>query len=128
MRGVSRILWRLLAISALILGLIGIPLPGLPTVPFMIVAAWAGSKGWPALEIWLLNHADFGEPIRQWRAYRAIPTKAKILSSVMMFFSGIIFWLMDHHLYLKCTISIVFVLVAVWIWRRPTPHSRNSYE
>ena len=44
---------------------IGAVLPGLPTVPFLLVAAWAGGKGWPALEVKLLNHPRYGPTLRR---------------------------------------------------------------
>ncbi|HPU51492.1 MAG TPA: DUF454 family protein, partial [Burkholderiaceae bacterium] len=53
-RAVAQALWRLLALLCVVLGLIGVILPGLPTVPFLLVAAWAGGRGWPRLEAWLL--------------------------------------------------------------------------
>ncbi len=43
-------LWRILACISLLLGLIGVVLPGLPTVPFLLVSAWSAGKGWPRLE------------------------------------------------------------------------------
>ncbi len=50
------LLWRCLAVTALLLALIGVFLPVMPTVPFLLLAAWAASKGWPQLEIWLVDH------------------------------------------------------------------------
>ena len=67
-----RLLWRTLAVLSLLLGVVGAVLPVLPTVPFLILAAWAGGKGWPALEHWLLNHAHFGPGIRRWRERGAV--------------------------------------------------------
>ncbi|WP_416307307.1 YbaN family protein [Neptunicella sp. SCSIO 80796] len=122
----TKLHWRILALLFLMLGLIGIPLPGLPTVPFILLSAWAGSKGWPALENWLLNHPIFGESIKQWRRYGAIPIKAKILSSLMMLLSAIIFWLTEYRLYFKIGLSLMFVAVAIWIWRRPDSTDTNE--
>ncbi len=73
-RLLSLLIWRTLAMLCLLLGLVGVFVPGLPTVPFMLLAAWAGSKGWPALETWLLNHPRHGPPIRRWPATsRSLP-------------------------------------------------------
>ena len=36
--------WRSIALIFLLLALIGIALPVMPTVPFLLVAAWAGGK------------------------------------------------------------------------------------
>ena len=46
-RAVVVLLWRVLALVCVALALVGVVLPGLPTVPFLLVAAWAGSRGWP---------------------------------------------------------------------------------
>src|SRR5690606_19019222 len=54
-RSVALALWRSLAIACVALALLGTVLPVLPTVPFLLVAAWAGSRGWPRLETWLLE-------------------------------------------------------------------------
>jgi uncharacterized protein len=59
--------WRALAVVCVALGLVGMFLPVLPTVPFLLVAAWAAGKGWPRLETWLLDHPRFGPTIRRWR-------------------------------------------------------------
>jgi hypothetical protein len=66
----TALFWRTLALTALMLGAIGIVLPGLPTVPFLILAAWSGSRGWPALEAHLLDHPKHGDTIRRWRQDR----------------------------------------------------------
>lgn len=66
------------------LGLIGVVLPGLPTTPFMLVAAYSFSKGSPRLRNWLLDHATFGPPIHDWEDRGAISRRAKILAVVMM--------------------------------------------
>ena len=53
-RPMVTVLWRVLAVVSLVLALIGVVLPGLPTVPFLLVSAWAASRGWPRLERWIL--------------------------------------------------------------------------
>src|SRR5690554_4823411 len=86
-------LWRLASVFAVLLAVIGIALPGLPTVPFLILAAWCAGKGWPRLEQWLLTHPTFGPPIRQWRAHGVVPRKAKYIASVMIMISMCLLWL-----------------------------------
>ena len=48
--------WRCLVVIFVILGFIGVLLPGMPTTVFLILAAWAASKGWPQMDAWLINH------------------------------------------------------------------------
>jgi uncharacterized protein len=118
-RTVARLLWRALALLSLVLAVIGVVLPVLPTVPFLILAAWAGGKGWPALEAWLLNHAHFGPGIRRWRERGAVPRRAKWLATVMMTCSAVLLVLSPALLAVKIAVPAVMVGVAIWLWRRP---------
>ncbi len=115
----ARAAWRVLALLALLLGLVGIVVPGLPTVPFLLVAAWAGGKGWPALEAWLLAHPRHGPAIRRWREHGAIPRRAKWAASGMMLFSATVLWFTALPLALRLGLPLLMAAVAVWMWRRP---------
>lgn len=80
----KRPLWLALGLGALALGLVGIVLPVLPTTPFVILAAFAFGKAAPAWAARLEGHRRFGPLIRDWRARRAIPARAKALAVAMM--------------------------------------------
>src|SRR5690606_4026642 len=71
------LLWRIFAGLMVLLGMAGAVLPVLPTVPFLLVAAWAASRGWPSLEARLLAHPKHGPYIVRWRERGAVPRKAK---------------------------------------------------
>jgi uncharacterized membrane protein YbaN (DUF454 family) len=118
-RGLARLLWRALALLSVLLGLIGIVLPGLPTVPFLLLAAWAGGKGWPALETWLLNHPRHGPAIRRWRERGAVPRRAKWAATGMMTLSASLLALSAAPLAVKLGTPAVMAAVAIWLWRRP---------
>ena len=118
-RGLKTILWKSLALICLALATVGIVLPGLPTVPFLIAAAWAGGKGWPRFEQWLLEHPRHGPTIRRWRDHRAVPRRAKILAVCMMFLSATILILSPAALWLKITVPAVMLLVGIWLWNHP---------
>ena len=119
-RRMAVLAWRALALVFLGLGLIGIALPVMPTVPFLIASAWAASRGWPAFEAWLLAHRVFGPPIVQWRQHGAIPRRIKWLSCSMMacsalgmqFFPAIPLWL-------RIAVPALMAAVALWMWARP---------
>lgn len=113
------LLWRALAVLSLALGLIGVVLPVLPTVPFLLLAAWAAGKGWPALERWLLDHAQFGPYIRNWRERGAVPRRAKWLATAMMATSALLLALSPLHLIARVGAPAVMLAVAIWLWRRP---------
>ncbi|MDP3123653.1 MAG: YbaN family protein, partial [Thiobacillus sp.] len=66
------------------LGALGMVVPGLPTVPFMLLALWAFSKSSKRFHCWLYTHRVFGPSLQQWQAHRVIPLKAKIVSLLSM--------------------------------------------
>ena len=93
--------------------------PVLPTVPFMIVAAWAGSKAWPALERRLLEHPAYSGVIRNWRERGAVPRRAKGLATLMMILSALALQVTSTSLWLTLGAPLLMLAVAVWLWRRP---------
>ena len=111
--------WRTLAIVAMALGTIGVVLPIVPTVPFLLLAAWAASKGWPALEQRLLNHPVHGHHIRRWRTHGAISRRAKWLATVMMFGSITMLQFLPVALWVRIAIPTVMLTVLLWLWSRP---------
>lgn len=118
----ARLLWRLLAIIGLALAVIGTLLPVMPTVPFLLVALFAASRGWPELERWLLAHPVFGKHLVDWRERGAVSRRAKwfatagiaagIVSSVVLV--GPARWIV------ALPVSVM-LLVLAWLWRRPEP-------
>ena len=66
-----RALWLSAGLVALLLGVVGIFLPLLPTTPFVLLAAACFSRGSTRCERWLLSHRTFGPMVRDWRRHRA---------------------------------------------------------
>ena len=120
-QALTRLLWRGLALLSLALGLVGVVLPVMPTVPFLLLAAWAAGKGWPALERWMLDHAHFGPHIRRWRENGAVPRRAKWLATVMIAGSALMLVVSPLPQAIKIAVPTVMAAVAIWLWRRPEP-------
>lgn len=66
------------------LGFIGILLPGLPTTPFLLVAAGCYARSSDRLYNQLLNSRRFGPFIRRFQEERAIPRRVKVRSILIM--------------------------------------------
>ncbi|NLZ42180.1 MAG: DUF454 domain-containing protein [Comamonadaceae bacterium] len=111
--------WRVFALTSLLLGFIGIFVPGLPTVPFLLLAAWAGSRGWPALEAWLLEHPRHGAAIRRWRERGAVTRRAKCWASATMVASLALLFASAAPRALVLGVTLFVSVVALWLWRRP---------
>ena len=114
-----RALWVLAGGVALMLGLVGIFLPLVPTVPFVLLAAFCFSRGSERCERWILAHPRFGPLVSDWRTHRSIPRGVKWLATAMMSVSsGLAWWLMPSHV--GWIPGACCALVAAWLWRLPT--------
>ncbi|WP_225876176.1 YbaN family protein [Lysobacter solisilvae (ex Woo and Kim 2020)] len=114
-------LWWLLAYASLALGLIGIVVPGLPTVPFVLLAAYAAARGSQRLRERLLAHRQFGPLIRDWEAQGAVSRRAKRLASGMMAACALVMFLTAPKWWMAATGTAIMAAVAAWLWRRPEP-------
>jgi uncharacterized protein len=105
-------------VLALVLAVIGIVLPILPTTPWVIVAAFCFAKAEPKWEKRLLDDPRFGPYIIAWRDRQAIPRLGKIAAVVMLVVSSGVGWyrLPIEWAWLP---SVVAILVGTWIWTRP---------
>ncbi len=117
----SRLLWWLLAYTCLLLGLIGIVLPGLPTTVFILLAAWAATRGSPRLQAWLERHPRFGPAIRNWRDHGTVPRSAKRLATWMMVLSWLTTTATTRDWRISAGLLVILVGVGTWLWRRPEP-------
>ena len=80
----ARWLLQALAGVCVLLGIIGIFVPVMPTVPFLIVAGWAASRSSPRLHRWLLEHPRFGHILRDWYEAGVVPRRAKWITTLMV--------------------------------------------
>ena len=116
-----RWLWWLLAWTSLGLGLIGIVLPGLPTVPFVLLSAYAAARGSQRLHDWLHAHPRLGPPIREWEREGAVRRRAKWLATIMMTACGLLMVAVAPRWWMAAFGIGVMATVATWLWRRPEP-------
>lgn len=113
--------WWLLAYASLGLGLLGVLLPGLPTVPFILLSAYAASRGSARLHRWLLRHRLFGPMIVDWQRHGAVSRRAKwAASGAMLACAGVLWWLATSP-WMAAVPTAIMTCVAAWLWRRPVP-------
>ena len=67
-----------------VLGILGIFLPLLPTTPFLLLGASCYVKGSERLYSWLINNRFLGVYIKNYREKKGIPMKAKIIAISML--------------------------------------------
>lgn len=118
---IGRFFWLGLAWVSLGLAMAGAVLPLLPTTPFLLLSAWAATKGSPRLALWLQQHPRFGPLLRAWREEGAIPRSAKVTGLALILFSWLtLFWL-GADWRLLAVLGLLFVTGGTWLATRPLP-------
>ncbi len=96
-----KVFWAFLGLLSLSLGVIGIFLPGLPTTPFLLLAAGLFAQSSAKLHHFLINNRFLGPYIKKFREEKGLTLRTKIHSIVLL-------WSM-------VSISVLFMIEAQWI-------------
>ena len=121
-----RFVWVQVAFAALgtlflLLGIIGIFMPILPTTPFLLLATACYARSSRRFYNWLMNHPALGPLIVEWRTYRSIPWRIKLVAVATMtltFGSSIIFFIKDG--WLQFALAFFGVMMVIWLYRIPS--------
>ena len=113
--------WCALAYLSLGIGIVGIFVPGLPTTVFVLIAAWAATRGSQRLHDWLLGHPRFGPSIRNWREHGAVSLYGKRMATLTMAVCAAITLWCVPVLWVKVVSIGSMSVVCAWLWTRPLP-------
>jgi len=121
-----RFVWVQVAFGALgtlflLLGIVGIFMPILPTTPFLLLATACYARSSRRFYNWLMNHPSLGPLIVEWRTYRSIPWRVKLVAVATMtltFGSSIIFFIPNG--WLKLALAFFGLTMVVWLYRIPS--------
>jgi len=115
--------WLLMAAGALcvVLGVIGIFLPLLPTTPLMLLAAACFARSSRRFHDWLLANRTFGPLILEWEKHRSIPRRTKFTAIALMSATltvSIVFFVEPR--WLQGLLAAFGVALATWMYRIPS--------
>lgn len=117
-RTVRWLLWLAGTVS-LVLGLIGVVLPGLPTTPFVLLAAACYAKASPRLHAWLVHHRFLGPMVRDWETHRSLTRRTKTLAiTSMLVMVGFSAWIFHEQTWLLVSLlagALIGVIVVACI-------------
>lgn len=106
---------------ALLLGIIGIVLPGLPTTPFVLVAAACYARASPRFYFWLVHNPTFGPLIREWRLHRSIPWRIKLVAITTMGLTlSVSLWQFQDKPLLQISLATLGIATLIWMSRIPS--------
>jgi uncharacterized protein len=119
-RLVRGLLWAAGTVS-LILGLIGVVLPGLPTTPFVLLAAACYAKASPRLHAWLLNHRWTGPMLRDWESDRSLTRRNKVIAvGSMLLMVSLSIWSFRGRVVAQLVLAVLGAIGAWVVLRIPT--------
>lgn len=120
-----RWLYAALAYVCVALALAGLMLPGLPTTPFVLLAAWSASRGSRKVHGWLHRHPHFGPALADWRERRAVSGGAKASAVVLLTVSWLVLAWRGAPGWLLAGLFALFLGVAAYVVTRPRPLARR---
>ena len=119
--GVTRWPYALAAYVFTGLAFLGVAVPGLPTFPFLLLAAWAAARGSKRLHHWLYEHPRFGAALIDWERERAVSRRSKVLAVALMGVSWLILLWRTDGPWVPVGLAALFLVVGTWLVRRPEP-------
>ncbi|MCS4509771.1 YbaN family protein [Xylophilus ampelinus] len=110
-----------MAVVCIVLAMIGVLVPGMPSTVFVILAAWAAARSSPALHDRLLRNPLFGPLLREWQSGGCVSRRAKWSASIAMgacavFVLGTVRNVWVASLAIGCMDGVL-----AWLWCRPEP-------
>jgi uncharacterized membrane protein YbaN (DUF454 family) len=102
------------------MGFVGLFVPMLPGVVFLIVAAACFSRASPRFEAWLLDHPLMGPPVRAWRDDGVIPTGIKLAAIASLAVSFTVIAILGAPLFVLAAVAAGMLGVAFFIVTRPS--------
>lgn len=116
-----KILLLVIGYLSLALGILGIFLPLLPTVPFLLLTAWCFAKASPRLHQRFLRYRWFRFYIRGYLEGRGVSQKVKWISLTLLWISGLFsVTVLIQPLWAKIVVVVILTTVTVHIVRIPS--------
>lgn len=86
--------------TSVVLGFIGVFVPGMPTTTFLLIAAWCFYRSSDKAHDWLINHRVLGPYVRDFLSGKGMPMKSKVIAISMI--------------WLTCGSSAWFFIPVLW--------------
>ncbi|MDF1551893.1 MAG: YbaN family protein [Deferrisomatales bacterium] len=117
----TRLVALILAYFFLAMAIVGMFLPVLPTVPFLLLAAWFAARGSDRLHGWLYAHPHLGRLLIDWEQQRAVSRTSKVVAVLMLIVSYVVIYNRVDNLLFIVVVAVLFFAVATFLVSRPEP-------
>ncbi len=122
-----RIVWLAGGFMFLGLGILGIPLPILPTTPFLLAALFCFTKGSKRVHTWFLTTSLYKNHVKEFNETRAMTLKSKIY--ILSFASSMLLvgYYFSDNVYARITIAVLIVIkYYVFIFKINTANEKTK--
>ncbi len=112
-----------------LLGILGVFLPLVPTTPFLLVAVACYANSSPQLHRKLLNNRYFGSTLKQWEENKSISRSAKIKAmSLIAVTFAISIGVLHQKILLQAGLTVLGICLLIYMWRlkESSPEQVNS--
>ena len=100
---------------SLVIGVIGIFVPLLPTTPLLLLSAYCYLKSSEKLYNMLMNSNHLGEYIKNYMEHRAVTKKAKYITLIILWLSLTASIILINILYVRLLLVIVGIAVSIHV-------------
>ncbi len=124
----TRGLWLTLGLSFVALGSVGVVIPGLPTTPFMLLAAACFARSSERFYTWVITNPIFGKQVVRYRAGHGLRPGVKLLaSSLAGLFMGYaaLFGVPAEQVWLRVLVALTGAFGVWFILSRPTDRGED---
>jgi uncharacterized membrane protein YbaN (DUF454 family) len=116
MKKILKHLWIAIGTISLIIGVIGLLLPVIPTTPFILLSAFCYARGSKRLHNWLTSNRFFGFYIKNYEEGKGIPFKIKVYAISLLWLSTFFtLMLFLNNFYMKVSFIILVILLTIYI-------------
>ena len=116
-------------VISLLLGIIAIVIPLLPTTPFLLLSAACFARSSDKFYHRLITHPWFGKYIENYRSGRGIPLKVKLVTIGLLWLSiGTSIILFVDFFWAKVIILLIAACVSCYLLTRPTLKSEPQHR
>ncbi len=120
-----KILYIAAGTLSVLLGIVGIVVPGLPTTPFILLAGWFYLRSSKRLYQKLANHKQLGKYVQSYQ--NGLPRKAKYRTFLLMWPMILLSCIMFIHIWpIRVAVLLSGAAGTIVVWRLREPDEDNA--
>ena len=126
MRNLKKKLYITFGFLAVALAIVGVFIPGLPTVPFLLVALFCFERSSKKYHDMIMNNKYFGPVLQDYYSGKGLTSSVKI-KAILFLSCGMIFSIYKiQNLHARIALAIVWLGVAIHIILLKTKKTKNE--